>query len=166
MNISSLILTLAAQALVAWQAEAPGNSPTAETIFVAIRTSDHMKRSSIDKFDQAVDGVEAYLRNHEVALREDPLRKQVRIEGEVRRDALTRIARDAGADQVLELVVNRPRMSWMELTLRCWTLGGQALWEVRAAASSQITSKDHVQKSISGLTKKLDPRLNGPCLSK
>jgi hypothetical protein len=133
-------------------------------ILIAVRSRDHMSRSSVDKFDQAVDGVEAYLEKQHIALLRDPLRGQVRIEGEANRETITRIAKDAGASQVLELVVNRPMSSWMELTLRCTKTSGELLWEVRSAASNQLTSKDHVRKALENLAKKLDTKLNGACL--
>jgi hypothetical protein len=143
----------------------PDAPETGGTILIAVRTRDHMKRSpGGNKFDRAVDGVEVYLRDHHVVLVEDPLRKKVRIEGEATRDTLARIARDAGATNVLELVVNRPMTSWMELTARCWTVAGQSMWEERAAASNQLTSHGHVEKAIQNLTKKLESRLGGACL--
>ena len=134
-------------------------------ILIAVRTRDHMKRSSVEKFDQAVASVEAYLRDQHVVLIEDPLRKEVRIEGEAPRDTLVRIARDSGAAHILELVVNRPAMSWMELTARCSTVTGETIWEERAAASNQFTPHAHVEKAVQNLTKKLQTRLGSACLA-
>jgi hypothetical protein len=130
----------------------------------ALRTQNHIARSSSDKFNEAVDGVEQFLTLNKVVLREDPLRTKFRLEGSMSKENLIHVAEDAGASLVLQLTVDRPAMAWIELTMQCFDLQGKQLWEEHGSGANQFTSSGHVQKAVKKLTSKLAPRLGTECL--
>ena len=139
-------------------------SQAAGVFLAALRTQNHIARSSSEKFAEAVDGVQEFLTSNNVLLREDPVRGKFRLEGMMSKENEIRIAEDAGATHLLQLVVDRPATVWMELTMQCFDLQGKLLWEERASASNQLTSSGHVQKAVKKLTSKLAPKLGSDCL--
>ena len=130
----------------------------------ALRTQNHIGRSSSDKFNEAVDGVEQFLAFNKVVLREDPLRTKFRLEGTMSKENLIHVAEDAGASLVLQLTVDRPAMAWIELTMQCFDLQGKQLWEEHGSGANQFTSSGHVQKAVKKLTSRLATRLGTECL--
>lgn len=151
-------------ALTPAQPPAAIGSPPAGVFLAALRTQNHIKYSSSERFQQAADGVEQFLKSNNVVLREDPLRGKFRIEGTMSRENEIHVAQDAGAAYVLQLVVDRPQTVWMALTIQCFDLQGTALWEERGSAAGQLTAAGHVQKAVKKLTLKLVPRLGSTCL--
>jgi hypothetical protein len=130
----------------------------------ALRTPNHISRSSTDKFNEAVDGVERFLTENKVVLREDPVRTKFRLESTMSKENLIHIAEDAGAKFVLQLTVDRPAMAWIELTMQCFDLQGKQLWEEHGSGANQFTSSGHVQKAVKNLTSRLAPKLDSDCL--
>jgi hypothetical protein len=139
-------------------------APAAGVFLAALRTPNHIKYSNPEKFQEAVDGVEQFLKSNNVVLREDPVRGKFRLEGTMSRENEIRIAQDAGAAYVLQLVVDRPQTIWMRLTMQCFDLQGTKLWEEQGSATNQLTASGHVQKSVRKLTLKLVPKLGSACL--
>ncbi len=132
--------------------------------FAALRTQNHIARSDSNKFNEAVDGVEQFLTSNKVVLREDPIRTKFRLESTMSKENLIHVAEDAGASNVLQLTVDRPATSWIELTIQCFDLQGKQLWEERASGANQFTSSGHVQKAVKKLTSRLAPKLGTDCL--
>jgi len=132
--------------------------------FAALRTQNHIARSDSNKFNEAVDGVEQFLTSNKVVLREDPVRTKFRLESTMSKENLIHVAEDAGASYVLQLTVDRPVTSWIELTMQCFDLQGKQLWEERASGANQFTSSGHVQKAVKKLTSRLVPKLGTECL--
>ncbi len=132
--------------------------------FAALRTQNHIARSDSNKFNEAVDGVEQFLTSNKVVLREDPVRTKFRLESTMSKENLIHVAEDAGASYVLQLTVDRPATSWIELTMQCFDLQGKQLWEERASGANQFTSSGHVQKAVKKLTSRLVPKLGTECL--
>jgi len=132
--------------------------------FAALRTQNHIARSDSNKFNEAVDGVEQFLMSNKVVLREDPIRTKFRLESTMSKENLIHVAEDAGASNVLQLTVDRPATSWIELTIQCFDLQGKQLWEERASGANQFTSSGHVQKAVKKLTSRLAPKLGTDCL--
>ncbi len=132
--------------------------------FAALRTQNHIGRSDSNKFNEAVDGVEQFLTSNKVVLREDPVRTKFRLESTMSKENLIHVAEDAGASHVLQLTVDRPATSWIELTMQCFDLQGKQLWEERGSGANQFTSSGHVQKAVKKLTSRLAPKLGTECL--
>jgi hypothetical protein len=132
--------------------------------FAALRTQNHIAHSDSNKFNEAVDGAEQFLTSNKVVLREDPVRTKFRLESTMSKENLIHVAEDAGASYVLQLTVDRPATSWIELTMQCFDLQGKQLWEERASGASQFTSSGHVQKAVKKLTSRLAPKLGTECL--
>jgi hypothetical protein len=150
----------------ATQAQPTSTGPTtAAGVFLAVlRTQNHIKYSSSEKFQEAADAMEQFLKTNNVVLREDPVRGKFRVEGTMSRENEIRIAQDAGAAYVLQLVVDRPQTVWMALSMQCFDLQGTKLWEERGSAAGQLTASGHVQKAVRKLTLKLVPKLGSACL--
>jgi hypothetical protein len=138
--------------------------PPGGAFFAALRTQNHIARSDSNKFNEAVDGVEQFLTTNKVVLREDPVRTKFRLESTMSKENLIHVAEDAGASFVLQLTVDRPATSWIELTMQCFDLQGRQLWEERASGANQFTSSGHVQKALKKLTSRLAPKLGTECL--
>jgi hypothetical protein len=138
--------------------------PSGGTFFAALRTQNHIARSDSNKFNEAVDGIEQFLTSNKVVLREDPLRGKFRLESTMSKENLIHVAEDAGATYVLQLTVDRPATSWIELTMQCFDLQGKQLWEERSSGANQFSSSGHVQKSVKKLTSRLAPKLGTECL--
>jgi len=132
--------------------------------FAALRTQNHIARSDSNKFNEAVDSVEQFLTSNKVVLREDPVRTKFRLESTMSKENLIHVAEDAGASYVLQLTVDRPATSWIELTMQCFDLQGKQLWEERGSGANQFTSTGHVQKAVKKLTSRLAPKLGTECL--
>ena len=133
--------------------------------FAALRTQNHIARSDSNKFNEAVDGIEQFLTSNKVVLREDPLRGKFRLESTMSKENLIHVAEDAGASYVLQLTVDRPATSWIELTMQCFDLQGKQLWEERGSGANQFSSSGHVQKAVKKLTSRLAPKLGSECLA-
>jgi hypothetical protein len=152
------------------QPEKLGTQPRATTppasgvFFAALRTQNHIARSSVDKFNEAVDRIEQFLASSNVVLREDPIRGKFRLESTMSTENLIHVAEDADASLVLQLTVDRPAMAWIELTIQCFDLQGKQLWEERASGANQFTPSGHVQKAVKKLTSRLEPKLGTQCL--
>ncbi len=139
--------------------------PSGGAFFAALRTQNHIARSDSNKFNEAVDGIEQFLTSNKVVLREDPLRGKFRLESTMSKENLIHVAEDAGASYVLQLTVDRPATSWIELTMQCFDLQGKQLWEERGSGANQFSSSGHVQKAVKKLTSKLAPKLGTDCLA-
>lgn len=133
--------------------------------FAALRTQNHIARSDSNKFNEAVDGIEQFLTSNKVVLREDPLRGKFRLESTMSKENLIHVAEDAGASHILQLTVDRPATSWIELTMQCFDLQGKQLWEERGSGANQFSSSGHVQKAVKKLTSRLAPKLGSECLA-
>ena len=139
--------------------------PSGGVFFAALRTQNHIARSDSNKFNEAVDGIEQFLTSNKVVLREDPLRGKFRLESTMSKENLIHVAEDAGAGHVLQLTVDRPATSWIELTMQCFDLQGKQLWEERGSGANQFSSSGHVQKAVKKLTSRLAPKLGSECLA-
>jgi hypothetical protein len=146
-------------------ATAPSNQTQGASVFLAaLRAQNHVKYSSSERFQEAVDEVEKFLSSSGVQLRKDPLRGKFRVEGTMSKENEIRIAQDAGATYLLQLIVERPQTAWMALTMQCFDLQGTMLWEEKGRAANQLTAAGHVQKTVKKLVAKLTPRLGSACL--
>lgn len=133
-------------------------------LVAAVRTQNHVSLSSAEKFEEAAEGVEEFLREQKVVTAEDPVRRKVRLEGQIPRPALLNIAQDAGASHVLEITVDRPVTSWVDLTARCLDGQGYVLWEEQAGTALGLSSMGHIEKAVKKLGDKLVLRRGGACL--
>jgi hypothetical protein len=138
--------------------------PPSGVFFAALRTQNHIARSSVDRFNEAADGIEQFLTTNNVLLREDPIRGKFRLESTMSKENLIHVAEDADAKLVLQLTVDRPATAWIELTIQCFDLQGKQLWEERAAGANQFSPSGHVQKAVKKLTSRLEPKLGTECL--
>lgn len=160
--IGTCALLVQAQTSQATAAEA--KQPPTGAFFAALRTQNHISRSSTDKFNEAVDGVEKFLTSSNVVLREDPVRGKFRVESTMSKESVIRVAEDAGSTHLLELIVDRPAIAWISLTMECYDLQGKLLWEEQASGANQFTSSGHVQKAVKKLSSRLATKLGTECL--
>ncbi len=147
-------------------AQAPGssNTQTESAYIAAFRTRGHVNRSSPEVFHRAVDGVLDLLKSKRVVLASDPSRPMIQTQETMPRETLLNLAKDAGANYVLVVTVDRPAVSWLKITIQCFDGSGKPLWEEHASYGGGMTGKKAVDNVLEKLGKQLEPRWGQPGL--
>ena len=144
---------------------APPQDCRGEGLYVAaFRKSGHVTTSSPEVFHRAVDEVVLWLRSSGVCLVDDHDRPMIRTADYVSVVSLLNITGRFGAKYFLYVTVDRPVTKWIKVTLQCYDLAGQLLWQEEASEGGGLTSKNSIPKTMEKLKKKLQPRLGQPGL--
>ncbi|MBZ5720830.1 MAG: hypothetical protein LAO03_10660 [Acidobacteriia bacterium] len=142
-----------------------GDASNPVTAFVFVqRTPRHVTYSKSEVFHSVVDDVFSYLASKNVALAKDELAGRTHAEDEMPVYTALNIARDANATYLLYLVVDRPALKWIKVTVRCYDLSGNQLWEASAADAGGLTGGHGLRVTLERLHKLLDKRLGQPGL--
>jgi hypothetical protein len=152
------------------------NRAPSGVLLYTYRTPAHMKYSSQQVFQQAVDKVSQFLASKNVPVRKvvqpAPLRRQERDTYEYKdyenlsvgndnpapSPSLFAQARASGSRYVLFLVVDRPAMSWIKLRMQCFDLAGSLLWEAQSANVSALTGTSGLQHTLEGLEDRISSK--------
>jgi hypothetical protein len=132
----------------------------------AFRTSKHVTTSKPEVFHGAVEEVVRYLESNNVDLVSDPLRSRIETQDAISIDSLVKIAKDAGASYLLYIIVDRPVMQWLKITVQCYDLDQKMLWQASAgySGSFDLNSKKALPEIMKKLGKELTPRFDQPGL--
>jgi hypothetical protein len=114
--------------------------------------------------DDAIAAVNDYLTTKKVVIIADPERGVIRTQDTMSPQNMANLARDATADSVLLISVDRPVASWIKLTVGAYDLSGSKLWEESASYGGGMNGKSAVNKTMEKLQPKLDAHLAKPGL--
>jgi hypothetical protein len=138
--------------------------PAHSSLVMAYRTPRHISYSSPDIFHGVADTVLQFLTENNVAIARDPERNTIETAELFSTDSMVRLARDAGASELLYVAVDRPITKWIKVTVQCYDLSGKQLWNEEASNTSAMTGKVGLQKTTDQLRHKLQSHLGQPCL--
>jgi hypothetical protein len=164
MAVMSLVLFLCVSLEFAAQARSSSDIRPEGAYVVAFRTPAHVNRSSPEVFHQAVDGVLDLFKSKHVALMSDPSRPMVQTQETIPQETLLNLTKDAGANYLLVVTVDRPATSWLKVTIQCFDSSGKSLWEEQASYGGGMTGKKAVEKVLEKLSRQLEPRWGQPGL--
>lgn len=139
-------------------------SSTPHVLVFVERTPAHMLRSDRKVFRQVVDDLFAYLQAHNVALAPDDLAEHRYSESRIPLSAVQNIARDNGADYLLYVIVDRPLMDLVKISLSCQDLKGKVLWQDEFANATALIGKRGLNSALSKMHRSLEKRLGQPGL--
>ncbi len=75
-----------------------------------------------------------FLKKNDVNIVADPERGTIQTSELFSTDSLLNLTRNAGANYLLYVTVDRPAASWLKVTFQCYDLSGKALWEEHASS--------------------------------
>ena len=136
----------------------PQASPTADTVFVFIqKTSGAANFGSQHLFEHIVNDLQGYLKSNKIAsvVRTDDFSSGVALPV----SAVQEMARNANATYLLYVVVDRPVMKWLKLTVACYNASGQPMWAEEASATKEFSRGKGERDTLEHLHKKLDARI-------
>lgn len=143
-----------------------GVVPPSKNVFViGYRTAAHVRASSPDVFHQAMADVRRLLTDHKVAIVKDPERGWIENESPMSIENMTKLAKEAGADSLLLLTVDRPASKWIKVTVDAYDLKGIHLWQENVdSGMSPMNGTSGYKKCFEKLGKTLPARIGGPGL--
>jgi hypothetical protein len=157
-SIALLLLIAAVSAL------AQGNSHSSEpSVFVFVqKTSGVANFGSRHLFEHVVDDFTKYLNAHQIAnvMRTDDFSSRVALP----LPAVEEMTRNANAPYLLYVVVDRPFMQWLKVTVACYNAAGQPIWTEEASATKELTRGTGERDALKHLHETLDHRLGQPGL--
>lgn len=134
-------------------------SSAPQTSYVYIeRTNAYLKfYPAPEEFQKVARDIRDYLATNHVATTD--ARDTIAVSGKLPLYALQDMARDAGAGYVLHVVVDRPTLKWLKVTVRCYDQDGKELWKEEAGVSGGLTGKNAERDTLLKLRSALDRRL-------
>lgn len=147
-------------------AQSPNSAKPDGVYYVAYRTPSHVTRSSPDVFHEVANDTLQFLKENDVNIIADPERGTIQTSELFSTDSLLNLTRNAGADYLLYVTVDRPVASWLKVTLQCYDSSGKALWEEHASSAGGLSGKGAPAKTMESLKKKLLLRIGQPGLPK
>lgn len=130
------------------------------TVFVFIqRTDAHVKRSSAEVFHNTLNDLLSYLKGKEVAIAVDEFGGRNHAESATPLDTVFNIARDAKADYVLYIVVDRPFTKWIKVTVQSYAMDRTKLWQEEASNASALSGGQGFDSTMKRLHAQLDHRI-------
>jgi hypothetical protein len=166
-----LVMKTARNALVAFvlllsatnMCSAQSSQPDYTFVFFQ-RSSAHGNRSSSEVFEQVRDDVLSWLAVHHVEVVGDSFAGKTWSEDFVPLQTVQRIALDNHAASVLHVTVDRPVMSWVKITVRCYDASGNLLWQKDVSNSTAVAGSPALRKTLVKLHAVLEQHLNQPGL--
>jgi hypothetical protein len=130
-----------------------------QKVFVFVqRTDRHAKYSSPEVFHNVLNDLLEYLKAKNVAIAVDEFGGRNHAEGATPLDTIFNIARDAKATSVMYVVVDRPMMKWLKITVQCFDMNRKQLWQEEASSGGGL-SGGHGFEVSTKLHAQLDKRL-------
>lgn len=161
----------AAFSLAQEQVPVPTGPPTTSTsavqqkVFVFVqRTDRHAKYSNHETFQNVVNDLMEYLKTKNVAIAVDEFGGRNAAEGATPLDIIFNIARDAKANSVLYVVVDRPVTKWLKITAQCLDMNGKQIWQEEASSGGGMSGEHGFEVSTKKLHEQLERRIGQPGL--
>src|ERR1700746_3851562 len=157
----SIALLLLIAVVSATAQENPTSS--ADTVFVFVqKTSEAANFGSRQLFEHVVNFLQEYLKANKIAsvFRTDDFSSGLALP----LSAVQEMARNVNATYLLYVVVDRPVMKWLKLTVECYNASGQPLWAEEASAAKEFSRGNRERDTLQHLHKKLDARIGQPGL--
>lgn len=129
-------------------------------LFMAQRTSAHIRYSSQEVFQSVVDGLLLFLKSNRVLLANDAASQPFLTEDAVSVYSLTTVAKNVGASYLLFVLVDRPTTKWVKVSVVCYGSDGSRLWQEKVQAGGGVTSKGQIEKALKQLEKQLLVKIN------
>jgi hypothetical protein len=132
----SIALLLLIAVVSATAQENPTSS--ADTVFVFVqKTSGAANFGSRQLFEHVVNFLQEYLKANKIAsvFRTDDFSSGLALP----LSAVQEMARNVNATYLLYVVVDRPVMKWLKLTVECYNASGQPLWAEEASAAKEFS---------------------------
>ncbi len=151
--------------LIAMVGATAQENPTssADTVFVFFqKTSGAATFGSRQLFEHVVNDLQEYLKEKKIAsvIRTDDFSSGVALP----LSAVQEMARNANATFLLYVVVDRPVMKWLQLTVECYNASGQPLWTEEASAAKEFSRGKGERDTLEHLHTKLNARIGQPGL--
>jgi hypothetical protein len=159
-GIAFFILTFAAHGSAAGQI-ALTSSPHGTYVFFQ-RTDGHVRLSTPEVFQQVVDDIQGYLTANGVTTIRD--RGADSSGAELPLPAVQEMARHAGSEYLLYVMVDRPMTKWLKVTVECYDASGRQVWQEQADAGSGWSSNKKVHETLLKVEEGLNRRLGQPGL--
>jgi hypothetical protein len=135
----------------------PSNTSTSQRVFVFVqRTDRHAKYSSQEMFHDAMQAVMDYLNQKKVAIAVDEFGGRNHAEGAMPMETIFKIAKDANADGVLWVEVDRPKTKWLKLTIKCFDMNNTLLWEEKAESGGGFSGAHGLEVASKRMQEALD----------
>ena len=148
------------------QSTVPSQSTTAsakvdqQKVFVFVqRTDRHAKYSSPEVFHNVLTDLLDYLKTKNVAIAVDEFGGRNSAEGATPLDTIFAIARDAKANSVMYVVVDRPVTKWLKISVQCFDMNRKQLWQEEASSGGGLSGGHGFEVSTKKLHAQLDKRL-------
>lgn len=123
------------------------------------RTDQHVKRSSHEVFDNALNDLLEYLKGKNVAIAVDEFGGRNHAESATPMETVFNIARDAQANSVLYVIVDRPVTKWLKMTVQCFDVSGKQLWQEEASSGGGLSGGHGFEVTTKKLHALLDKRI-------
>lgn len=155
---------------VTFWAQSPPAEPSAPaaghgSFLVAYRTPKHITASSPEVFHSVTQTVLSFLAENKVTVVRDSERGTIETADLMSTESMLRLAREAGAADLLYVTVDRPATKWVNITLQCYDLAGKQLWQEEAAnGNGDLSGKSGLKTATRKMSEKLRARLGQPCL--
>jgi len=157
-----ILLPLMSLQLAAQEANSSAGGPL---VFVFVqRASSHVKYSKSDVFHDVLNDVLGYVKEKNVAMATDQFGGRSNSENEMPLATVQGIARDAGATYLLYALVERPITKWIKVSVRCYDMAGQKLWEEQAESGGGMSGGHGLRVTLDRLHERLDTRVGQPGL--
>jgi len=141
------------------------DQPAQQRVFVFVqRTDRHAKYSKPEVFHDALTDVLDYLAAKNVAVAVDEFGGRNHAEGATPLDTVFSIARDAQANGLLYVVVDRPATKWIKMSAQCYDIKGKPLWQEEASSGGGLSGGHGLDVTTKKLHAQLDKHLNQECL--
>jgi hypothetical protein len=123
------------------------------------RAQSHVKFSKSEVFHDVLDDLLGYLKTKNVAMATDEFGGRTNSEDQMPLSTVQGIARDSGAKYLLYTLVERPVMKWIKVTVTCYDMSGQKLWEDQAESGGGMSGGHGLRVTLDRLHENLDKRV-------
>jgi hypothetical protein len=145
----------------AWPQTNPSSpAPEQAKVYIFVqRTDAHGKYSKSEVFHDAMNDLLAFLKEKNIAIAVDEFGGRNYAESATPKETVFKIARDAKANSVLYVVVDRPVTKWIKITAQCFDMNEKQLWTEEASNGSSMSGGDGLKNTTKKLREKLDPHV-------
>jgi hypothetical protein len=122
------------------------------------RTDDHFTRSSAEVFHEALSDLLKCLKTTNVAIAVDEFGRD-HAEAVVPLDTIFTIARDAKANSLLYVVVDRPLAKWLKITVQSFDMNREVLWKEEVSSGNGLSGAHGFEVCMTTIHAQLDQHL-------